>query len=495
MRFELASFGTQVVGEKLEGPSLPTFQKHHSRLGVPARVHGGEGHRFRKRETRLLGLLAKGVYLIERVCDCLEVHGPPVAQAPPALASMCRGPESREIRAQRAPTGSLWLFFRQLSVGLATAHSLRHNAALRLVGAYLFPLRMSDFLQKRRARQPFPSSRVLWALVALSTSSASGETKPSGAHLGAALTRPASLSHATRAKTRSLLGLSDGELKKLIENDVESLGSLSIGLPNNGRLFNGVRLEDSPLFEIVAPDFTWGTKETVEYLKVAAAEVHRLHKDTPPLHLGHISKKSGGYLSPHLSHQSGRDVDLGYFYSNKRAWYRRATWTNLDTARTWTFVKALIQKTDVELILIDTSIQSLLQKHAEQAGEDKGWLRNIFKGSAERPALIRHVRGHATHMHVRFFSPEAQRNAQRAYPLLIEQELIDPVVVYKHHTVRKGETLGRLAKMYGTTVPAIQQANGLRGTTIQAKRVYKIPIRGGPAPVPGPLIFPPRQLP
>lgn len=297
------------------------------------------------------------------------------------------------------------------------------------------------------------------------------------------------------AKTRSLLGLSDSELQKLIDNDVESLGSLSIGLPNNGRLLNGVRMEESPLFEIVAPDYSWGTKEMVEFLKIAAAEVQREHPGTPPLHLGHISKKSGGYLSPHLSHQSGRDVDLGYYYSAKRAWYRRATWSNLDTPRTWSLVKALILKTDVELILIDASIQTLLRKHAEQIGEDKAWLQRVFKGGAERPAIIRHARGHATHMHVRFFSPEAQRNAQRAYPLLIEQELVDPVVVYQHHRVRKGETLGRLAKMYGTSVDAIQRANGLRGTTIQAKRVYKIPLRGGPAPVEGPLLFPPRQLP
>lgn len=354
---------------------------------------------------------------------------------------------------------------------------------------------MSDFSKTRRARILLAASGLLSVLVAFTSSTASGETKSSSAGQGSVLTRPAGASSETRAKTRSLLGLSDGELHKLIENDVQSLGSLSIGLPNNGRLLNGVRPEEGDLFEIVAPDFTWGTKETIEYLKVAVAEVHRQHEDTPPLHMGHISTKSGGYLSPHLSHQSGRDVDLGYYYSSKRAWYRRATWNTLDAARTWTLVKALITKTDVDLILIDASIQSLLRKHAEQAGEDKAWLQKIFRGSGDRPAIIRHARGHATHIHVRFFSPEAQRNAQRAYPVLIEEEMVDPVVIYHHHRVRKGETLGQLAKRYGTTVQAIKDANGLRSTMIQAKRTYKIPKRGGPAPVDGPLIFPPRQLP
>src|SRR5690606_7555835 len=124
-----------------------------------------------------------------------------------------------------------------------------------------------------------------------------------------------------RAKSASLLALSDGELQKKIESDVHSLGSLSVGLPNNGRLLNGVRPQDGKYFEVVVPDFTWGTEETIEYLKIAVAEVHKEHADTPPLHVGHISKPTGGYLSPHLSHQSGRDVDLGFYYKSKRAWY------------------------------------------------------------------------------------------------------------------------------------------------------------------------------
>jgi penicillin-insensitive murein endopeptidase len=155
----------------------------------------------------------------------------------------------------------------------------------------------------------------------------------------------------------------------------------------------------------------------------------------------------------------------------------------------------MITRTDVELILVDSSIQVLLRQHAEALGEDKDWLQRIFRGSPERPAIIRHARGHATHIHARFFNPQAQKNAQRAYPFLLEHDLVRPVVLFEHHKVRKGETLGRLAKRYGTTVQAIQQANGLRSTMIQARKVYKIPRRGGPTPVDEPLSFPDRQVP
>ncbi len=288
---------------------------------------------------------------------------------------------------------------------------------------------------------------------------------------------------------------SDADLKEKVATDLHAIGSLSVGLPNNGRLLNGIRPEEGKLFEIVAPNFAWGTEETIQFLQVATQAVHKKHPDTAPLHIGHLSKKTGGYLSPHLSHQSGRDVDIGYYYTKKRTWYRRATWQNLDTARTWTLVRSLITDTDVEMILIDRSLQSLLKKHALKIGEDKNWLHRVFKGSKKRPAIVRHVRGHATHIHVRFFSPHAQGNAQRAYPFLLENELVKPVVVFAHHRVRKGETLGRLARRYGTSVRAIQRANGLRGTTIQARRTYKIPRRGGPLPTTGKLVFHDRQLP
>lgn len=297
------------------------------------------------------------------------------------------------------------------------------------------------------------------------------------------------------AKSISLTTLSDQQLELKLEKDASSLGSLSVGYPHNGRLFNGVRPQEGALFELVAPDFAFGTGETVQALVAAVQAVHTAHEDTPPLHVGHISKPQGGYLSPHLSHQSGRDVDLGFYYKSKRTWYRRATGETLDVARTWTLLRALITQTDVEFIFIDWSIHPLLKQHALAAGEDPAWITRVFRGGADRPAIIRHARGHATHIHVRFFNPVAQKNAQRAYPLLLEHELIQPVLVYAHHKVRKGETLGMIAKRYGTTVKAIQQANGLRSTLIQAKRVYKIPRRGGPSPVSEALEFPPRVLP
>lgn len=289
--------------------------------------------------------------------------------------------------------------------------------------------------------------------------------------------------------------MDSNQLAHVVHDRPTALGSLSLGFPHNGQLLNPIQPETGVLFELVAPDFCYGTQETVRYLETAVRAVHAAHLATPPLHLGHISKPGGGHLSPHLSHQSGRDVDIGFYYKSKRAWYRRATNDTLDVERTWTFVKALITQTDVEFLFIDRWVQILLKNHATKLGEDETWLAQVFKGSAERPALIRHAAGHATHIHVRFFNPKAQENARLAYPHLITEKIIEPVVVYHKHTVKKGETLGRLAKRYGTTVLAIQQANGIRGTNIIARRTYNIPAPGGPAPVTEHLEFPPRLIP
>lgn len=306
---------------------------------------------------------------------------------------------------------------------------------------------------------------------------------------------PATIAFNEVPSSVTLADWSDAKLATQLKDNAAPLGSLSVGHPNNGRLFNGVKPKDGELFELVAEDFAWGTTETVSYLKAAVEHVQQQFPGTLPLHVGHISKASGGHLSPHLSHQSGRDVDVGFYYKSKRTWYRRGTDATLDVARTWGLVRAFITETDVDLILVDRSIQVLLRNHAEKIGEDKTWLNEVFGGSPSRPAIIRHARGHATHLHVRFFSPQAQVNAQRAYPFLVKSNLIEAVEVFAYHTVRKGETLGKIAKRYGTSVKEIQRANGMRGTVIQAKKTYKIPKSGGPSPVSGDIVFPPRLLP
>ncbi|MCC6557460.1 MAG: penicillin-insensitive murein endopeptidase [Polyangiaceae bacterium] len=270
-----------------------------------------------------------------------------------------------------------------------------------------------------------------------------------------------------------LAAMTDAQIEERFKADPASLGSMSLGSARAGLLVNGVQMPEDDAWVLIDRAHAWGTQETVDYLARAIQAVRRQIPDTPRISIGHISGKNGGHLSPHISHQGGRDVDVGYYLSDGRSGFRRAAASNLDRERTWALVRALITETDVELILIDSGVQRLLKAHALQAGEDAAWLDEIFQvGSRSPRPLIRHAKGHANHLHVRFYNPVAQASGARAYPALVKlgklRRSVSSNVQYVRHVARPGHTLGWMAKRYGTTVEAIQKANGMRSTHVQA---------------------------
>jgi murein endopeptidase len=272
------------------------------------------------------------------------------------------------------------------------------------------------------------------------------------------------------------------EIDAMVREDIESLGSMSFGSGTQGRLLNAVQLRAEDRWELVDPAHAWGTEETVRYLEAAVDAVRNEFPNTPRLYVGHISARNGGRLKPHLSHQAGEDVDLGFYYNEPAKWYTAATSKNLDRARTWALVRALLTKTDVRVIFIDTRIQRWLREYAESIGEAEEWLESVFVGSPELPAVIRQWPGHATHIHVRFFNPIAGETARRCYGSLVRYGKLRPAQYFVQHKVVKGDSLISLAKRYRTTVDAIKRANGMRGNVIQAKKSYKIPQVGSAAP-------------
>ena len=131
-------------------------------------------------------------------------------------------------------------------------------------------------------------------------------------------------------------------------------------------------------WELVSPGLSWGTKETVDALAHAIDAVAARFPNTPKAFIGNISARQGGHLPPHVSHQSGRDVDLGYYLTEGHRWYATANRTNLDRARTWHLVRTLLADSDVDLVLIDLQIQRVLKTYALEIGEDPAWLDQVF---------------------------------------------------------------------------------------------------------------------
>jgi penicillin-insensitive murein endopeptidase len=292
-------------------------------------------------------------------------------------------------------------------------------------------------------------------------------------------------------------GLSRAELKTMYLRDPLSIGAVSLGRIHGGSLVNGVQMPEGEAWVVRQPNFAWGTKETVDSIAHCITVVHQKFPSTPRLYIGHLSRKGGGRFPPHVSHQNGRDVDLGYYYSDEEPWYAKAHVKNLDRARTWALVRALVTDTDVELIIIANSIQQLLRAHALEIGEDPHWLDDLFGGkTATMRPLIRHARGHGTHIHVRFYSPIARETGRRMFSILTALQKIAPSSSYVSHRARKGDTLITLARRYRTTTRVIQRANKLRGNLLREGRVYRIPRQGAVEIVDeGPVVVPPRRLP
>jgi penicillin-insensitive murein endopeptidase len=291
-----------------------------------------------------------------------------------------------------------------------------------------------------------------------------------------------------------LFGKGNDDIERMVQSDLASLGSMSFGTATSGSLLNAVYLPKDERWISIDPTHAWGTAETIQYLLAAIDAVHSEFPDSHPLFIGDLSRQRGGYLHPHLSHQSGKDVDVSYFYTRDPQWYTRATAQNLDRQRSWALVRALVSRTDVQYVFIDRRVQRLLRSYAEAIGEDRGWLESVFDGIPGEPAIIRHEPGHDTHLHVRFYNPVAEETARRCYRALVQHKKLPPTRYNIAHKVKKGETLTGIAKKYGTTVAALMRANGLKKSVIKADKTYYIPRAGGPAPA-APLEVPPRRIP
>ena len=289
--------------------------------------------------------------------------------------------------------------------------------------------------------------------------------------------------------------LTDAEISARLRADINALGPMSIGRAHGGVLVAGVRMPEGANWELVSPGLAWGTQETVDALSRAIDAVAARFPNTPKVFIGDLSARRGGHLPPHVSHQSGRDVDISYYLTEGHRWYATANGSNLDRARTWHFVRTLIAESDVDLILVDTQIQRILKAYALEIGEDPAWLDEIFQvGGKSRRPLIFHAKGHATHLHVRFYSPVAQELGRRAYSFLVGRRLIAPPTLYVTHTVKPGETLSHLALRYKVTSDAIKKANALTKDILRVNKPYKIPQTGGIA-APARVVVPPRRVP
>src|SRR6266446_1217417 len=283
--------------------------------------------------------------------------------------------------------------------------------------------------------------------------------------------------------------LTDDELAQKLRYDLASLGSVSIGFADRGRVLNAVQMPQDPAWIVERPAYAFATRETVDALALAFRSVRKRFPDSPPARLSHLGARDGGYLRPHRSHQSGRDADIGLFYKGDRFPPQGAPRERLiDPARNWALLRALITETDVQLVLVDRSIQTVLRRFALSIGEDAAWLSQVFG------QMVKHARSHRDHFHVRFYAPRSQELGRRLQPALA----LLPGQNLTTYVVHAGNSLGQIAARYRTTVAAIRRANQMKTESLlRLGQHLIIPLRGACTicPLPPPLAIPPRLLP
>ncbi len=283
--------------------------------------------------------------------------------------------------------------------------------------------------------------------------------------------------------------ISDEMLKKLFAESPEKLGSISVGFANLGRLINGVKFPEGKEWVIVNPPKSYATEEVVNYIITAAKTVREKFPDAPPLRINDLSAEKGGYIRPHKSHQNGRDVDIGFFYIYDS---KNPKIKSFDVEKNWEFIKAIITKTDVQVILVDRRIQKKLYDYAKSIGENEEWLNSIFKSGSD--AIIKHARRHRGHFHIRFYSPRAQELGKRIHPILDKAKEEERIAVHK---VKRGECIGKIAMKYNSSIKLIKSANHLKSNNIRAGITLFVPLLGpcNNCPEPPDVFVPKRRLP
>lgn len=193
--------------------------------------------------------------------------------------------------------------------------------------------------------------------------------------------------------------------------DLVPVGGLSVGTPQRGGLANAVQLPPRPhLYTRRHPERSYGSTHTIRTIQTALSSLRKDHGVSREVMVGDLSVKSGGPLSPHVSHQSGRDIDIRLLLADGIS--RKTvpvSASQVDWDATWRLVQSFLETGKVNVIFLDFNRQAHLHAAALRAGVHETVVRRWFQWPVRGGrGMIRHEDGHRAHVHVRLECGEAE---------------------------------------------------------------------------------------
>jgi penicillin-insensitive murein endopeptidase len=200
--------------------------------------------------------------------------------------------------------------------------------------------------------------------------------------------------------------------------DAVSARASSMGSPNEGRLQGGERLESSGTVRTVG-GHRWGMPSLVRMLERSAERVDARFPGSK-LTVGDLSKKGGGDVDGHRSHESGRDADVGfYLLRGKKPFLAKRFATidpdgrvrglpavRFDDARNWALVESWLKdEANVLQIFVAQHIKTRLLAQGRRSGASTTLLARASS------VIIQPTKGlpHDNHFHVRVSCPRGQK--------------------------------------------------------------------------------------
>lgn|GEM_PF-684649 len=204
--------------------------------------------------------------------------------------------------------------------------------------------------------------------------------------------------------------------------------SLSVGHPWNGRV-EGARSicphEGRMLHAYsCARGLGWGTEPLVELLLQVAARLQAEHPDVK-LVVGNMSRRTGGEIPFSVSHQSGRDADLGFVLFDRKGHQvlplplvhirgggrldgrDEGQYGRFDPERNWAIVRALVTDARVQWVFVSDPLKEAMLDWARAHDEDPTTLIRaefvLKQPSTSTP--------HDDHFHVRLYCTDLSRLA------------------------------------------------------------------------------------